>query len=151
MTVHTVVTVTLIHSMPASRAALTRCVCEECIEKGGHDERGTPKGVLMAERSIPAHVQRVKAESAERAASTKAGKPTVSSITNDLCHLTLSMNPSQPPLFASSMNNDLERPGPCNPPAVSVSALSNNLQQLKLSDGTSVPLTCTKLVWCMAD
>ncbi|KIK32522.1 hypothetical protein CY34DRAFT_101335, partial [Suillus luteus UH-Slu-Lm8-n1] len=89
-------------SMPASRAALTRCVCEECIEKGGYDERGAPKGVLMAERSIPAHVQHVKAESAERAASTKAGKPTVSSITNDLGHLTLSMNPSQPPSFSSS-------------------------------------------------
>lgn len=114
-------------------------MCEECIEKGGYDERGAPKGVLMAERSIPAHVRRVKAESAERAASTKAGKPTVSSITDDLGHLTLSMNPSQPPSFSSSTNNDLERPGPCNPPAVSVSALSNNLQQLKLSDGTPVP------------
>jgi len=125
--------------MPASRAALTRCVCEECIEKGGYDERGAPKGVLMAERSISAHVRRVKAESAERAASTIAGKLTVSSITDDLSHLTLSMNPSQHPSFASSMNNDLDRPGPCNPPAVSVSVLSDNLEQLKLSDGMSVP------------
>ncbi|KAG2137125.1 uncharacterized protein EDB93DRAFT_1106675 [Suillus bovinus] len=99
----------------------------------------------MAERSIPAHVRRVKAESAERAASTKAGKPTVSSITDDLGHLTLSMNPSQPPSFSSSTNNDLERPGPCNPPAVSVSALSNNLQQLKLSDGTPVPPMTTTM------
>jgi len=114
-------------------------VCEECIEKGGYDERGAPKGVLMAERSISAHVRRVKAESAERAASTIAGKPTVSSITDDLSHLTLAINPSQPPSFASSMNNNLDRPGPCNPPAVSVSALSDKLEHLKLSDGMSVP------------
>ncbi|KAG2740645.1 hypothetical protein P692DRAFT_20880782 [Suillus brevipes Sb2] len=93
----------------------------------------------MVEQSIPAHVQHIKAESTECAASTKAGKLTVSPITDDLGHLTLLMNPSQPPSFASSMNNNLERPGPCNPPTVSVSALSNNLQQLKLSDGTSVP------------
>ncbi|KAG2752472.1 hypothetical protein P692DRAFT_201803058 [Suillus brevipes Sb2] len=90
----------------------------------------------LVEKVVKPSSKHVKAESAERAASTKAGKPTVSSITDDLCHLTLLMNPSQPPSFASSMNNDLERPGPCNPPAVSVSALSNNLQQLKLSDGT---------------
>ncbi|KAG1840770.1 hypothetical protein C8R48DRAFT_679470 [Suillus tomentosus] len=45
-------------------------MCQECITRGGCDESGAPKGVLMAERLIAAHVQRVKAEHAEPAAVT---------------------------------------------------------------------------------
>jgi hypothetical protein len=143
MTVHTVTAVKLlIHSMPTSCAALAQCMCEECIGNGSHDEKG-PKGVLMAEHLISAHVWHVKAESAECAASTIAGKSTVSSITNNLDHLTLSMDSPQPPLFTSSVNNNVVHPGPCNPPAVSVSALSHNLKWLELSHGMSAPLMTT--------
>jgi hypothetical protein len=50
--------------MPVARATLKRCLCEECIEKGGYDEKGAPTGVLMAERLIVSHILRVKAERA---------------------------------------------------------------------------------------
>jgi hypothetical protein len=45
-------------------------MCQECIIKGGWDKTGAPKGVLMADRLIAAHVRRVKAEHAEPAAVT---------------------------------------------------------------------------------
>lgn len=53
--------------MPVSHPSLKRCMCEECVIKGGCDETGAPKGILMAERSIPVHIRRVKAERAEPA------------------------------------------------------------------------------------
>ncbi|KAG2745822.1 hypothetical protein P692DRAFT_20640822, partial [Suillus brevipes Sb2] len=46
------------------------CMCQECIIKGGWDKTGAPKGVLMADRLIAAHVQCVKAEHAEPTAVT---------------------------------------------------------------------------------
>jgi hypothetical protein len=86
-TVHTVVATKLIIClMPASRAALTRCICEECSRKGGYDEKGIPRGVLIAECSISAHIQHVKADST---AYTITGQSTISSITDvsDICPL----------------------------------------------------------------
>jgi hypothetical protein len=101
-------------------------MCEECIRKGGYDEKGAPRGVLIPECSISAHVQRVKAA-------------TISSITNNLRHLSLTADHSQPPSLTSATATNLDHPGPCNLPAVPVSALSDRLERLKLSDSMSAP------------
>lgn len=50
--------------MPVAHATFKRCLCEECIEKGGYDEKGARKGVLIAERLMASHILRVKAERA---------------------------------------------------------------------------------------
>ncbi|KAG2120415.1 uncharacterized protein F5147DRAFT_646930 [Suillus discolor] len=71
---------------PVARATLKRCLCEECIEKGGYDEKDAPKGVLMAKRSIVSHILRVKMD---RAADNTSS---VAVIANDLRRLTLAMD-----------------------------------------------------------
>ncbi|KAG1849104.1 hypothetical protein C8R48DRAFT_677157 [Suillus tomentosus] len=43
--------------MPVSRSVYKRCVCEECIETGDWADDGTPKGVLIVERLMAAHLQ----------------------------------------------------------------------------------------------
>ncbi|KAG2127274.1 uncharacterized protein EDB93DRAFT_1257093 [Suillus bovinus] len=120
--------------MPASHAALTQCICEECTRRGGYDEKGAPRGVLIAERSISAHIQCVKAESAASAITT------VSSITDDIRHLSLAADNPQSPSFTSAMKNNLDGAGSCNLPAVPVSALLDGLERLQLSDCMSTPL-----------
>lgn len=81
--------------MPAARAALKRCVCEECTVIGGYDKDGAPKGVLMAERSIASHILRVKAErtvdvdAVTTDLSACAITASVSTITDNLSRLTL--------------------------------------------------------------
>jgi hypothetical protein len=138
MMVHTVVAAKLIvRLMPTSCAVLTQCICEECSRKGGYDEKGAPRGVLIVECSISAHIWRVKAEST---AYTIAGQSTISSIMDSLKHLSLRADHSHSLSFASTMKDNLDHPGPHNLPAVPVSALSGGLKQLKLSDSTSVPL-----------
>ncbi|KAG1794242.1 uncharacterized protein HD556DRAFT_1308291 [Suillus plorans] len=72
--------------MPVARATLKQCLCKECIEKGGYDEKGAPKGVLMAERSIVSHVLHVKMERATDNTSS------VAIIADDLRRLTLAMD-----------------------------------------------------------
>ncbi|KAG2132137.1 uncharacterized protein EDB93DRAFT_1107972 [Suillus bovinus] len=70
-------------SMPIAHAMLKRCLCEECIEKGGYDEKGAPKGVLMAKHLIVSHILHVKAEC------TADNTSSVVVITDNLCRLTL--------------------------------------------------------------
>jgi hypothetical protein len=124
--------------MPTSHAALTQCMCDECIRKGGYDEKGAPRGVLIAERSISAHLRRVKAESH---LSTIAGESSISSITHNLGHLSLTADHSQPPLLTSARtaSTNLDHPGPSNVPAVPVATLSDRLERLKLSDSILAP------------
>ncbi|KAG2740502.1 hypothetical protein P692DRAFT_20703904, partial [Suillus brevipes Sb2] len=86
--------------MPAARPVFKQCTCEECIEKGGRDENGEPKGLPVAERLIAAHIQRVRAD---RSGRNNAGADlvasrlsalgdtlSVSTVTDNLGHLTLS-------------------------------------------------------------
>jgi hypothetical protein len=77
-------------------------VCKECIVKGGYDEKGAPKGVLMAKCSITSHILHVKAECeivhidsivSKLSACTIADNPSsIAAITNNLSHLTLATN-----------------------------------------------------------
>jgi hypothetical protein len=134
-------------------------MCEECIGNGGYDEKGAPKGVLMAERSIASHVWRVKAERAERAAGdtgvrnvdlhsvisdpsacaiTGVATP-VSAITGYLSRLTLSTGTPQSSSFTSSMADGLYRPVPRNTHAVPAS--DHDVNHLTLSDSLPPPLT----------
>ncbi|KAG2368966.1 hypothetical protein BDR07DRAFT_1371784 [Suillus spraguei] len=98
--------------MPTSCAALMWCMCEECIRKGGYDKKGAPRGVLIAECSISAHLR----------------------------HLSLTADHSQPPLLTSATRStNLDHPGPSNILAVPVATLSDRLEWLKLSDSISAP------------
>ncbi|KAG1791224.1 uncharacterized protein HD556DRAFT_1445491 [Suillus plorans] len=142
--------------MPASRAMLKQCMCEECIGKGGYDNKGAPKGVLMAERSITSHIWRVKAERAEHAAgdidldcvisnlsvctiagNTRVASP-VSAITGHLSRLTLSMDTSQLSSSTSSMADNLYRQGPHITHAVPVA--DHDLDHSTLSDSLPPPM-----------
>lgn len=60
--------------MPPSRSVFKRCTCEQCIEQGDHDENGTPKGLLVLERLMAPHVQRVRAERAALACAADSGR-----------------------------------------------------------------------------
>ncbi|KAG2050548.1 hypothetical protein BDR06DRAFT_1064675 [Suillus hirtellus] len=70
-------------SMPVAHATLKRCLCEECIEKGRYDKKGTPTGVLMAEHLIVSHILCVKVEC------TADNTSSVAIIADDLRRLTL--------------------------------------------------------------
>jgi hypothetical protein len=58
--------------MPASCVVYKWCTCQECIENGGRTEDGLPKGVLIAERLMAAHLQRTQRAQAKRVALTHA-------------------------------------------------------------------------------
>jgi hypothetical protein len=74
-------------------------VCKECIVKGGYDQKGAPKGVLMAEHSLASHILCVKAEReivhidsvvSKLSACTIADNPSsIAAITDNLSRLTL--------------------------------------------------------------
>ncbi|KAG0699830.1 hypothetical protein DFH29DRAFT_877055 [Suillus ampliporus] len=108
--------------MPVSRSLFKRCFCEECIETGDHAEDGTPKGVLIAEHLMAAHLQHTKCTQAERAA---AGSPCTNAITDLLVSQldALALIDNKPPV---------SHPNPT--PPLSITALADDLEQLTLLD-----------------
>ncbi|KAG1869325.1 hypothetical protein C8R48DRAFT_671286 [Suillus tomentosus] len=137
--------------MPAARTAFKRCICEECIEKGGLDENGEPKGLPVAERFMATHLQRVRADRAtfaraadsrrnndgadlvasQLSALTIEGTPSVSTVTDNLVRLTLSEN-------ILDIHTPVELPVhpelPIFAPPVPVSPLTDEFERLALSD-----------------
>jgi hypothetical protein len=120
--------------MPVSRLVYKQCFCEECIETNGRADDGTPKGVLIAERLMAAHLQRAQRTQAERAALTHAAASdsrdaNADLITSQLRGLTLTDNE---PLVAPHAPGRPEHPNPT--PPVSIPALAEDLERLTLSD-----------------
>ncbi|KAG1842407.1 hypothetical protein DFJ58DRAFT_844715 [Suillus subalutaceus] len=109
--------------MPAARPVFKQCTCEECIEKGGRDENGEPKGLPVAECLIAAHIQRVRAD---RSGRNNAGADLVASrlsalgdtlsvctVTDNLGHLTLSEDiPDIPTPVEFPVHPELRIPAP---------------------------------------
>lgn len=117
-----------------SRLVYKRCFCEECIETNGRADDGTPKGVLIAERLMAAHLQRAQRTQAERATLTHAAASdsrdaNADLITSQLRGLTLTDNE---PLVAPHAPGRPEHPNPT--PPVSIPALAEDLERLTLSD-----------------
>jgi hypothetical protein len=142
--------------MPAARAMLKRCVCKECIVKGGYDEKGAPKGVPMAKHSLVSHILCVKAECeivhidsvvSKLSACTIADNPSsIAAITNNLSHLTLATDiPVNIPLSSTVCTGEL---------VTSRAAIAVDPNQLSLTTHTSkrdtVPALTTGCNWCTA-
>ncbi|KAG1818530.1 uncharacterized protein BJ212DRAFT_1298616 [Suillus subaureus] len=108
--------------MPVSRSLFKWCFCEECIETSDRAEDGTPKGVLIAERLMAAHLQHTKCTQAERAAT---GSPCTNTITDLLVSQldALALIDNKPPV---------SHPNPT--PPLSIMALTDDLEQLTLLD-----------------
>lgn len=132
--------------MPASRAVYKWCTCQECIENGGRTENGTPKGVLIAERLMAAHLQRTQRAQAERVALARAAgsvgqDDSVNLVASQLRTLILTDND---PLIAVSARTDISHaatpvhgPEPEQPnliPPLSIPTLADDLERLTLSD-----------------
>jgi hypothetical protein len=101
-----------------------RCICEKCIETGDRAADGTPKGVLIAECLLAAHLQRTQAE---RAALIRTNVADL--VASQLRTLTLTDNE---PLLAPHVPGN---PGHLNPtPPVSIPALADDLERLTLLD-----------------
>ncbi|KAG1828001.1 hypothetical protein EV424DRAFT_1537002 [Suillus variegatus] len=131
-TVHTVVAIEQGYPivaplfMPVSRSVYKRCVCEECIKTGNCADDGTPKGVLIAERLMAAHLQRTRRTQVERAAlAHTAANDGADLMASQLRALTLTDHESP---VASHVHP--EHPNPA--PPVSIPALADDLERLTL-------------------
>ncbi|KAG2336324.1 hypothetical protein BDR05DRAFT_1005985 [Suillus weaverae] len=110
--------------MPVSRTVYKWCICEECIETGDHAADGTPKGVLIAEHLLAAHLQCTQAECAVLVRNDAADL-----VASQLHTLTLTNNE---PLVALHVPGDPGHPNPT--PPVSIPALADDLERLTLLD-----------------
>jgi hypothetical protein len=132
--------------MPASHAVYKWCTCQECIENGGRTENGAPKGVLIAEHLMAAHLQCTQHAQAEhvalaRAAGSAGQDDSMNLVASQLCTLILTDND---PLIAVSARMDvshtatpvhdpeLEQPNII--PPLSIPTLADHLERLTLSD-----------------
>lgn len=125
--------------MPVSRPVYKRCTCEECIEKGGYVENGAPRGVLIAERLMAAHLQRTQRGQAEHAALAHVAgsghkNDGADLVTSLLRTLTLAENDALTavPARTGAVPGSPEYPSPT--PPVPISTLTHDLERLTLSD-----------------
>ncbi|KAG2335991.1 hypothetical protein BDR05DRAFT_953674 [Suillus weaverae] len=110
--------------MPVSHTVYKWCICEECTKTGDRAADGTPKGVLITERLLAAHLQRTQAECA-----VLIRNDATDLVASQLHTLTLADNE---PLVAPHVPSDRGHPTPT--PPVSIPALADDLERLTLLD-----------------
>ncbi|KAG1821920.1 uncharacterized protein BJ212DRAFT_1477752 [Suillus subaureus] len=133
--------------MPTSCVVYKRCTCQKCIKNGGRTEDGLPKGVLIAECLMAAHLQCTQRAQAKCVALTHMDgstpvhgpepeqpnptSPSIPTLADDLEQLMLS-DPSvaQP---SGTCAHAPEHPECPNTTPVSIPALVDGLEQLTLS------------------
>ncbi|KAI9463751.1 hypothetical protein HD554DRAFT_2175465 [Boletus coccyginus] len=93
---------------PTSYPSRKRCFCEGCIEKGGRDMDGKPRGMLMEARLIPPHLKHLQDEHSAQCSSASVGLqlPTGSgadAIAGHLFDLTLTDDGPDPVALANKL------------------------------------------------
>ncbi|KIK20278.1 hypothetical protein PISMIDRAFT_13110 [Pisolithus microcarpus 441] len=138
--------------MPPSHPSFKRCFCVECVEKGGVDKDGNPKGILIQSCLLAMHLKRVKDECNSTDSNPVVPKHnSLDSITGHLFALTLTdkgPNPTSVPSKLWNLWAEFQETGPSSdvvarpPSSLPVTDITSSLNHL--AHATSAPSHCNQ-------